>query len=53
MAAVNAVRGENPFAVSKRFGVPHSTVVNKATGVSPMEMKMGPQSTLGKDIEST
>lgn len=38
-AAVNAVKGD---AVSKRFGVPRSTLVNKETGISPMERKMGP-----------
>lgn len=51
-AAVRAVRDEgNPFADSKRFNVPRSTLINKVTGVLALGRKMGPESTLGKDIE--
>lgn len=51
-ASAKALRdGGNPYSISKRFNVPQSTHVNKASGVSAMVRKMGPESTLGNDTE--
>lgn len=45
--AIDAVKcGESASEVSRRFDVPRSTLIYKATGKSPAERRMGPSPAL-------
>lgn len=46
-------KGDNAFSVSKRFGVPRSTLIYKATGKSPInkDRKLGPAPRIGIEAE--
>lgn len=54
LLALDAIKsGETALSVSKRFGVPRSTLIYKATGKSTMneERRLGPPPRLGTDAE--
>lgn len=44
-------RGESALTVSKRYNIPRTTLINKSTGKTPVERKMGPAPRLGTDAE--
>lgn len=50
--AIDAVKsGDSASEVSRRFDVPRSTLIYKATGKSPAERRMGPSPALGTSAE--